>query len=182
MSVRLEPHTVLVPDGVSDADFVFLPQWVTVEYEPETQDARIARVLADIGTERLGNVLRWHPGEANRIIRGILASLAASMKDPAYAEEREVRLIVHLPDGHKPHHRGSSRGVIPFVKIVNKPMFGWELAGADRQEGLPILEVRVGPPDGESEQQRIVGVESLLWAHGVEAPVNGSTIKYLPVQ
>lgn len=51
---------------------------------------------------------------------------------------------------------------------------------ADSNAPLPIEEVRVGPPDGESERQRIVGVTSLLRANGFDAAVNGSTIRYLP--
>ncbi|WP_424445873.1 hypothetical protein [Microbacterium sp. CH-015] len=45
---------------------------------------------------------------------------------------------------------------------------------------LPILDVRVGPPQGESERQRKVGVESLLRANGLDIAVNGSDIAYLP--
>ncbi|MCI1018330.1 DUF2971 domain-containing protein [Microbacterium sp. C5A9] len=185
VSIRLEPHAPLVHDDAEEPVFRFLPQWVAVEYRPEAQDARISRVLADIGTGRLRNVVANHPGIANMLIRGTLASLAASMKDPAYAEEKEVRLVVHLPDGSRPHHRGSSRGVIPFLRITHIPMLGWELPGlppVGKKIGLPIQEVRVGPPDGESERQRIIGVKSLLNTHGIEAAVNGSTIRYLPVQ
>ena len=70
------------------------------------------------------------------------------------------------------------------MKINHYPSFGWELAGleglADPKAPLPIEEVRVGPPDGESERQRIIGVTSLLRANRSSAPVNGSTIRYLP--
>ncbi|MFJ4175393.1 DUF2971 domain-containing protein [Microbacterium sp. NPDC089696] len=185
VSLRLEPHAPLVHDDAADAGFLFLPQWVEVKYAPADQDARIGRVLADIGTGRLRDVIANNPGIANMLIRGTLASLAASMKDPAYAEEKEVRLVVHLPDGRQPHHRGSTRGVIPFLKITHDAMLGWELPGralVGERVGLPIQEVRVGPPDGESERQRIIGVRSLLNTHGIEAAVNGSTIRYLPVQ
>lgn len=185
VSIRLEPHAPLVHEGAEEAGFLFLPQWVEVKYTPADQDARIGRVLADIGAGQFRNAVATQPGIANMLIRGTLASLAASMKDSAYAEEKEVRLVVHLPDGRRPYHRGATRGVVPYLKITHDAMLGWELPGrglVGERVGLPIQEVRVGPPDGESERQRIIGVRSLLNAHGIEARVDGSMIRYLPVQ
>ncbi|MGN7187514.1 hypothetical protein [Microbacterium enclense] len=184
VAVRLTPHADLVPvDPPMMQGFLFKPQWVKVEYEPRLQDERIRRVLASISSGPIGQTLGT-PGAANPLIRGMLASLAASMKDDAYAEEREVRLISYLPQGAKPQHRGAARGVIPYVEITHYSHFGWALMGLQELGNpaapLPIEEVRVGPPDGESERQRIVGVTSLLRSNGSSARVNGSDIRYLP--
>ncbi|MEW1960828.1 hypothetical protein AB0269_00010 [Microbacterium sp. NPDC077644] len=184
--MKLDPHAGLIPaDPPMMAGFIFLPQWVTVAYRPDEQDDRIQRVLQSITSGQIKPTLdSSDAAAANKLIRGLLAALAASMKDLAYMEEKEVRLIAYLPEEASPSHRGSSRGVVPYMKINHYPNFGWELAGlkglADPKALLPIEEVRVGPPDGESERQRIIGVTSLLRANRSNAPVNGSTIRYLP--
>lgn len=186
VAVKLDPHAGLIPaDPPMMAGFIFLPQWVTVAYRPDEQDDRIQRVLQSITSGQIKPTLdSSDAAAANKLIRGLLAALAASMKDLAYMEEKEVRLIAYLPEDASPSHRGSSRGVVPYMKINHYPNFGWELAGlkglADPKALLPIEEVRVGPPDGESERQRIIGVTSLLRANRSNAPVNGSTIRYLP--
>lgn len=186
VAIRLEPHAELIqanPPMMSG--FIFLPQWVTVLYSPEEQDARIHRVLTWITEGPIREPLESaQAGAANMLIRGVLAALAASMKDSAYAEEKEVRLISFIPGGQVPKHRGSARGVVPYLEINHYPNFSWELMGfeglGNAHAPLPIEMVRVGPPDGDSELQRIVGVTSLVRANGLSAPVDGSTIKYLP--
>lgn len=186
VAVSIDPHAELIPAKPPlMTGFMFLPQWVKVAYEPADQDERIRRVLSKITAGQIQPVLDSpNATAANVLIRGLLAALAASMKDSAYAEEKEVRLISYLPEGAHPKHRGSARGVVPYLEINHYPNFGWDLIGledlADSNAPLPIKEVRVGPPDGETERQRIVGVTSLLRANGFDAPVNGSTIRYLP--
>ncbi len=186
VAVKLDAHADYIPSSPPMmTGFLFVPQWVTVEYDPAKQDERIQRVLSKTTTGNLKPILESsQPGAASTLVRGLLASLAASMKDSAYAEEQEVRLISYLPAGHRPKHRGSDRGVIPYIEINHHSNYGWALAGlealANPLAPLPIEEVRVGPPDGDSEKQRIVGVTSLLRANGSKAPVRGSTIKYLP--
>ncbi len=186
VAVSIDPHADLIPAKPPlMSGFMFLPQWVTVAYDPADQDERIRRVLSKITAGQIQPVLDSpNAGAANALIRGLLAALAASMKDSAYAEEKEVRLISYLPEGAHPRHRGSARGVVPYLEINHYPNFGWDLIGleglADTNAALPIREVRVGPPDGESERQRIVGVRSLLRSNESNAPVSGSTIRYLP--
>lgn len=187
VAVSIDPHAELIPvKPPLMTGFMFLPQWVTVAYEPVEQDERIRRVLSNITSGQIQTVLDSpDAAAANVLIRGLLAALAASMKDSAYAEEKEVRLISYLPEGAHPKHRGSARGVVPYLELTHYPNFGWDLIGlkglAESNAPLPIKEVRVGPPDGESERQRIVGVSSLLHANGFDAAVDGSTIRYLPV-
>lgn len=186
VSISIDPHAALIPDNPPlMSGFMFLPQWVTVAYQPADQDERIRRVLSKITAGQIQPVLDSpNPSAANILLRGLMAALAASMKDSAYAEEKEVRLISYPPEGARPRHRGSARGVIPYLAINHYTNFGWELAGLEglgnSSAPLPITEVRVGPPDGESERQRVAGVTSLLRANGLNQPVNGSTIRYLP--
>ncbi|MCC2030531.1 DUF2971 domain-containing protein [Microbacterium sp. YMB-B2] len=186
VAVKLDAHAEYIPSNPPRmTGFLLVPQWVTVEYDPDRQDKRIERVLSKIAEGNLKPLLESsQPGAASTLVRGVLASLAASMKDSAYAEEQEVRLISYLPVGYRPKHRGSDRGVIPYIEITHHENYGWALAGLDALANslapLPIEEVRVGPPDGDSEAQRIVGVTSLLRANGSKARVLGSTIRYLP--
>ncbi|MCE0508969.1 DUF2971 domain-containing protein [Microbacterium sp. KKR3/1] len=186
VAVSLDSHAELIPaDPPMMSGFIFLPQWVTIAYQPDEQDHRIHRVLESITSGLIKPALDApDAATANKLIRGLLAALAASMKDSAYTEEKEVRLIAYLPEEASPSHRGSSRGVVPYMRINHYPNFGWELAGltglGDPKAPLPIEEVRVGPPEGESERQRVIGVTSLLRANGSKARVNGSTIRYLP--
>ena len=71
-------------------------------------------------------------GNANDLIVAMLSSLAASMEDDAYAEEREVRLIPYPVDGAKPLHRGTDRGVIPYMELMHYENYGWAVAGLDQ--------------------------------------------------
>lgn len=155
-----------------------------VLYQPDEQDLRIARVLRGITTSQIADFLKpGRLGNAKDLIVAVLSSLAASLKDEAYSEEREVRLIAYPLHGEKPEHRGTDRGVVPYIELMHYENHGWAVAGleglATPDAPLPIEEVRVGPPQGESERQRKIGVTSLLAAHGFDIPVNGSDIAYL---
>ena len=186
IAIQLEPHADITPLRPPMADgLLFAPQWVKVVYQPAEQDERIKRVLESIPGPQIGPLLK--PGElnnANDLIVAMLSSLAASMKDAAYAEEREVRLISFPVAGEPVLHRGTERGVVPYIELIHYENYGWALAGlseiARASAPLPILGARVGPPQGESERQRKVGVESLFRAHDYDIPVNGSDIAYLP--
>lgn len=186
VAVRLEPHADLIPvdPPMREEGFMFQPEWVEVLYDPKRQDARIESTLQGLTKGDIAPVLKSSKKAANELIRGVLSVLAASMKDSAYAEEREVRLITLPFDGIELQHRGAARGVIPYIEITHYENFGWEHAGLQGigkpDASLPIMEVRVGPPAGQSERQRVYGVKSLLRSNGLNAPVNGSTIKFLP--
>lgn len=186
VAIRLEPHAELTPvDPPMMRSLLFAPQWVEVAYSPSEQDARIRKVLNSFIMGPIGELFDSRDlASADLFIGAVLASLAASMKDDAFSEEKEVRLISWIPEHQQPVHRGTDRGVVPYIEIMHYQNAGWALAGlerlAQRDAMLPILEIRVGPPEGESERQRRIGVESLLRANGYDIPVNGSTIAYLP--
>jgi hypothetical protein len=185
VAIKLEPHaeiSTVPPPQVGG--FLLSPQWVKVLYQPEEQDRRIERVLRGIARSQIAAFLKpGQLGNAKDLIVAVLSSLAASLKDEAYSEEREVRLIAYPLQGQQPDHRGTDRGVVPYIELMHYENHGWAVAGlaslATPDAPLPIEEVRVGPPQGESERQRKIGVNSLLAAHGFDVPVNGSDIAYL---
>lgn len=178
VAIRFEPHADITPVQTRMANGLLVaPQWVKVVYDVAEQDARIKRVLGSIPGPQIGPFLKpGSLGNANDMIVAMLSSLAASMKDEAYAEEREVRLISYPAKGTSPLHRGTDRGVVPYIELMNYENYGWALAGLDAlaqaDATLPIMETRVGPPQGESERQRKAGVDSLLKSHGYDIAVN----------
>lgn len=187
VAIGLDPRTVVTPVNPLTAgqSVAVKSQWVEVVYDPAEQDQRIRRVLESLGERLIGHLIqRGQLQVAGEFVGGTLVALAASMKDPAFASEQEVRLISYLPQGQTPSHRATARGVIPYLEIGGKSEKGqWifdghsELPASDGQ--LPITAVRVGPPEGESERQRIIGVTSALRANGYRVPVNGPAFALL---
>lgn len=158
-----------------------LPTWVRVAYKPDQQDAYIRKTVEWLASVE-GPVGRLLAARDDRnaavLVEAYVAALVASMKHPAYREEREVRLITYLPRERLSLHYPSSRGVVPYVRIMatTDP----NLTSKREFKPLPIREVRVGPPQGASERQRMLGVESLLRTHAFSVPVKGSKIPFIP--
>lgn len=165
-----------------DAEFTLQPVWVRVLYEEALQAKRIESALAYITNEAtlIGRLVATDGMEdAAVLIRANLAALAATMKDDAFAAEKEVRLVAYLPKAVTASHRATLRGVVPYVELhaIRTVPF----SDHPPKVSLPIQEVRVGPPTGQSEDQRKAGVRSLLKAAGLGGiPVSGAGIPYLP--
>lgn len=158
-----------------------LPTWVRVAYKRNQQDEYIRRTFEWLAMEEspVGRLLATSDSpNATTLIEAYIAALVASMKHPAYREEREVRLIAYLPEQRRPLHHAASRGVVPYVRIMATAD-----PNLDEQrhfKPLPLREVRVGPPQGASERQRMLGAKSLLRAHNFSIPVKGSRIPFIP--
>ncbi|WZH38209.1 MAG: DUF2971 domain-containing protein [Microbacterium enclense] len=172
------PGTTSMPEG----QLTRLPSWVRVAYKPSKQDELIRRFFEKLSLDvgHVGRLLQQDDVKnARTLIEATIAGLAAMMKHPAYREEREVRLIAYLPSNRHPGHYPAQRGVVPFVRMIatDDP---FPLNNTRPYRQLPIKEVRVGPPQGQTERQRRLGAQSLLRAHGFNAPVKGSGIPFIP--
>jgi hypothetical protein len=158
-----------------------LPAWTRVVYEPAAQDELIRQVFENLlepgQIERLA--LSNDFENASTLVHAHLSALAASMKHPDYREEQEVRLIAYLHERRHPEHRPGSRGVTPFVRMI---AISEEFANNTRSKAkLPITAVQVGPPNGETQEQRQAGAKSLLASRGYSADlVANSPIPFLP--
>lgn len=171
------PRTTSTPKKA----LTLLPTWVRVAYKQDQQDEVISKTFEWLAMKvgPVGRLLAANDDvNATTLVEAYVAALAASMKHPAYREEREVRLIAYLPENRRPLHHPAARGVVPFVRIMatTDP----DLSEQRPFRALPIREVRVGPPQGASERQRKLGAKSLLRAYGFDAHVKGSQIPFIP--
>ena len=97
-----------------------------------------------------------------RITLNANAADIAALKDPAFSEEAEVRLVAP-PDGREVHFRSGPRGLIPYLK-VDFP-------------ATCVKEVRLGP--GLSDETAVRAVQCLGLERGlVELKVSHSAIPY----
>lgn len=147
-------------------DGTFL-SWAKVLYEPNEQEALLLQglsLLANTPDELIG-VGMMHPGSA----AGVLSALTLLCKHPSFRDEREVRMIASVPEGHPAvQFRPGRFGVTPYVRIVQLPTgvegvspMLWR--GVARQGRLPIAAVNVGPsPHAESAAD---GMRQLLVAN-----------------
>lgn len=147
-------------------DGAFL-SWAKVLYQHDEQEALLLQglsLLANIPDELVG-VGTMEPGSA----AGILSVLAMLCKHPSFRDEKEVRPIASVPEGHPSiQFRPGRFGVTPHVRIVQSPPgvkgvspMLWR--GVARQGTLPIAAVNVGPsPHAESAAD---GIKQLLIAH-----------------
>lgn len=182
-AIRLNTDIGFVPDDPPDVDetLIFLPFWIAVRYTTKEQDLLIQRVISYLlePTSLIGREIKGDPAIAYLLIRGTLVALAAALKDEAFRAEHEVRLISYLPDDRLPLHRATSRGVVPYIVLKASDSISFE--GVPPITPLPIIGVKVGPPEGESERQRIAGVRSLLIANGRGSLVpTGAGIPFIP--
>ena len=147
-------------------DGTFL-SWAKVLYERAEQEGLLLK-----GLSTLANV----PDELvdRRSMRveyaaGFLSSLTILCKHPSFRDEKEVRMIASVPEGHPSiKFRPGRFGVTPYVRIVQPPpgvestgpMF-WR--GVARQGRLPVSAVNVGPsPHADSAAD---GMRQLLVAN-----------------
>lgn len=171
------PRTTSTPKNA----LTLLPTWVRVAYKQGEQDEVIGATFKWLAMKvgPVGRLLAANDDlNATTLVKAYVAALAASMKHPAYREEREVRLIAYLPENRRPGHHPAARGVVPFIRIMATP--DPDLSEQRPFQPLPIREVRVGPPQGVSERQRRLGAESLLRTYGFGAEVKGSQIPFIP--
>lgn len=147
-------------------DGTFL-SWAKVLYEHAEQEALLLR-----GLSALANVPDELVGKRSMSVEfaaGFLSSLTILCKHPSFRDEKEVRMIASVPEGHPSiKFRPGRFGVTPYVRIVQPPpgvdgigaMF-WR--GVARQGQLPISAVNVGPsPHAESAAD---GMRQLLVAN-----------------
>lgn len=174
-----EPMTVERPDP--NVTFTVAPTWVKVEYQREAQDKLIRLALDDVldVNRVVGGFAARSDLDAEILVRGRLSSLAAVLKHPSFAEEKEVRLVSFLPPGSDPKFRGTARGLIPYIETTTG-IFPHALAETVYSP-LPIKSVRVGPPAGDAMRQRVRATRMLLDSTGRSgASVHESEIPYLP--
>lgn len=136
--------------------------WLSVEYD----DQGYMRLIEDLARSLEG---KPDLGESE-----IAASMYSSMdefeiettvhriKDRAFRDENEVRLIVPARDSNisQIKHRAGVFGVVPYVDITA----GSDSSSGERVKNLPITHVRIGPT--RYPEQSILSVRSLLAAKG----------------
>jgi len=145
--------------------------WARVLYERDEQESLLVdglSLLAHVPDELVGKG-SMRVGFA----AGVLSSLVILCKHPSFRDEKEVRMIAAVPEGHPAiRFRPGRFGVTPYVRIVQVPpgvdamgpMF-WR--GVARQGKLPIAAVNVGPtPHAASAAD---GMKQLLLANRLGA-------------
>ncbi len=171
-NLRFAPFAM--SDAIPDDPVPMLGAWYDVVYDPEVQRS--------MATESIEYALRFlrAPGPIEE--RGfhlpiILGTVIARLKHPAFAAEREVRMIT--ADLGDDGFRVGPHGIVPFKTLMPADPNGHLVVTAPWSL-LPIVGVRCGPtdsPSGALSARR--GVERLLRAYGYgEAQVDSSSVPY----
>lgn len=165
-------------------------QWTSVVYGRQEQRELILQLLAAVCAMTPPPPTRVSTVDKPRVdvatqVTGHAASAAgiiASLKDPAFEDEREVRLVVAAPPGvHVSRYRAGRYGITPYVCLAYPPEPAPRNSGywtIDTKGALSLTRIMVGPsPHKESSK---VGVRSLLHSLGIDdVPVisSASTVR-----
>lgn len=105
-------------------------------------------------------------------------NVASLVKHEQFADEREVRMVVQVPEGVDAlDFRASRFGLTPFVRLTGSSAEAEKVGPYVTTDTwrLPILHVRVGP--SQYQEAHIFGVRQALAAFGYEeVEVSGSAI------
>ena len=162
-----------------------LPLWLEVLYEPAEQAKYISTILDELVADDglIAGAIESDQGAA-LLVEQNLSMLAATLKHPAFQAENEVRYVVAQQPSTVARFRPTARGVVPYVVLrgtTSDPERGIQFSSDPAAPlPLPIVGVRVGPPQGESELRRVTSMKRFLLARGYDVAVEGAGIPYLP--
>ena len=183
-SIELEAHHeyVVWPTHTPKRSLSWEPTWVRVRYHEEDQADLLRQCMETIIRPRSQAKLWLSAGSTDMVkemIRALLAAAAAAMKNPAFEDEREVRLLAFKPRKVTPSFRGGERGLMPYVQVV--PALNPNEIFPTRTAPMPVVSVTVGPPRGDLMDQRERAARILLDSTGRhEVPVHRSAIPFIP--
>lgn len=111
----------------------------------------------------------------------VLLTNSCYMKHPAFAEEKEARLIMSVNDAVDREdilYRPTAYGVAPYLAIAldSSDHRGTVPTKVKNPSSLPLLEVLLGP--GEHEESRKSGATAFMKSLGYNVPVNVSAAPY----
>jgi hypothetical protein len=140
-------------------------EWRRVIYDPQAQAKLIAECLG---------YMAWlaptdgrspsRQNEADRAVAVVVNQILAYCKDPSFAEEQEVRMLVQSPGAESIRFRHGNTGVTPYVVITGTTdEAARPTVSADQ---LPIRSVVVGPFPTREESGK--GTIALLQANGYD--------------
>lgn len=186
-AIAIDTMSLLVPEGqaAKPSPSSTLPLWLDVVYDPEEQDAHIGSVLDElVKPERLLSEAIVHQMEPESLVEQNLSMLIAALKHPGFRAEDEVRLVARPRPTTSIWYRPTPRGIVPYVRFFGTESGedgGFQISSDPSSKlPLPIKEVRVGPPQGDSETRRVSSMREFLRAHGYNIDVGGAGIPYLP--
>jgi hypothetical protein len=159
-----------------------LPGWYEVLYDDAAQRAACLEALEFVAGSPLHGEVADPCHDVSTALM-LLGTLVASIKHPAFRDEREYRYTLANTgsggDRNTLHFRSSARGLVPYVKLVERDT---QNMGFDSRGSLPLREVICGPGSGtESQQLDVHLTKRLLALHGYEdVPVRASSVPYRP--
>lgn len=174
---RLVPVGTQAPSGQNSPEKIGLFNgWYEVLYDERHQLERMRRVLSSLSTIENFPMMDW-TGKV-RFMQGLIATVMAQCKHPAFIGEREVRFIAssaYAEDVEK--FRVGPRGIVPYVDLAVSEDEEQRLVTNAPMAHLPIRSVMCGPaPDSEPTA---VAVRRLLNAHGYgSVEVTDSDVPY----
>jgi len=152
--------------------------WRRVMYDVTEQRDLLLRVLGFLAFQAppIDHFAASPTSEHDRSSASTLISALAYCKDASFAEEREVRIVLHAPGLSDVRFRAGATGVAPFIELTGAP---GSARYSTRSTGpLPIEGVAVGPFSGRDSSAE--GVRVLLDALGydeVGIDVSSSTLR-----
>ena len=104
-------------------------------------------------------------------VSGFVYGLAAQLKDDAFLEEQEYRLLAFVEPGQPVAVRPRAAGLVPYVEFgINLPQNGIQAPAA-------VAEIIVGP--GSDQEGQSAAVRDLLQVPGFsDAEVRRSSVPY----
>lgn len=174
-AITLDPKgklAILSPETKENTIDTIPHGWRKVLYDPEEQAKLILEALASVAYQAPFD--GRSPSRANEVDRAnalVINEALAHCKEPSFAEEREVRILIQAPSSAAIHFRHGATGVTPYLVLT-----GTDDPAArptPSPHPLPIRGTVVGPfTDREASAK---GTVALLEATGYGAKVSVST-------
>jgi hypothetical protein len=143
----------------TSGQFVFPPTLQPVIYGQENAAPALSQLVAGIraGWES-GYLVATDGGASFGWVSGFVYGLLAQLKDDAFEEEHEYRLLGFLELGELVSVRSRATGLVPYLEFgVNMPQNGVQAPAA-------VAEIIVGP--GSDQKGQIMAVRDLLKGAG----------------
>lgn len=118
--------------------------WLDVEYDPAGHESLVDMCFASLDSKPRLSADSFQADLNSSVDEMEIEETVFRIKDKAFREEREVRLIVPVRQTHlsQIHHRPSRFGVVPYIRIGAGQEQG---ADADKATSLPVVHIRIGP-------------------------------------
>jgi hypothetical protein len=160
------------------------PVWMDVIYAKAAQEAAALRLLQTLvapGDSLLDDAIDDGADPVNDLLLH-LGTFVATLKHPAFAVEKEVRLIVDRSRHARPEFHAGRFGIVPFIE-VGKPHPNAEMTNLfpthiERSElaPLPVSAIMCGPGEEFGRERRRRVAAALMARHNFDVTVEASLI------